>query len=65
MSALLKLNEMRSVIKNGGIFNKGRLFNKGEQMEGFGEKVAQGAFADVFVVTDPVSGKRIFCKKFR
>jgi hypothetical protein len=31
---------MRSVIKNGGIFNKGRLFNKEEQTEEFEEKVA-------------------------
>ncbi len=29
MAALLKLNEMRSLIKNGGIFNKARLFNNG------------------------------------
>jgi hypothetical protein len=30
MAALLKLNEMRSVIRNGSIFNKWRHFNKGE-----------------------------------
>jgi hypothetical protein len=30
MAALLKLNERKSVIKNGGILNKWRHFNEGE-----------------------------------
>jgi hypothetical protein len=30
MAASLKLNEMRSIIENGGIFNKWRDVNKGK-----------------------------------
>jgi hypothetical protein len=41
VAALLKLNEIRSVIKNGSIFNKRRHFNKGEGNERFGGGVAQ------------------------
>jgi len=41
MVALLKLNEMRNIIKNWGIFNKARLFNKGGSNEGFEGQVAQ------------------------
>jgi hypothetical protein len=37
MAALLKLNEIRSIIKNGGIFNNWRHFNKGNEMKGLGE----------------------------
>jgi hypothetical protein len=40
MVALLNLNEMTSVIKNVGIFNKGRNFNKENENEGLGGKVA-------------------------
>jgi hypothetical protein len=41
MTALLKLNEMGSIIKNGVIFNKRRLFNKGvSEVRGIEERVA-------------------------
>ncbi len=41
MAALLKLYEIRSVIKNGSIFNKRRHFNKGEGNERLGGGVVQ------------------------
>jgi hypothetical protein len=56
MAALLKLNDMRSVIQNGGIFNHGRLFNKGKQTESFGEKVSKKV-SEMFSLCN-ASGKR-------
>jgi hypothetical protein len=65
MSTLLKLNEMRNVIKNGGIINKGRLFNKGEQTERFGEKVAQEVYLRHFCCNGSGKQKKNILQKFK
>ncbi len=56
MVALLKLNEIEGFIKNGGIFNKGRLFNErlseAEQAE---RKASQEVLRQFLILTDLVS----------
>jgi hypothetical protein len=56
MVALLKLNEIEGFIKNGGIFNKGELFNKGvseaKQTEGRAAQEVQRWF---LILKDSVS----------
>jgi len=58
VAALLKLNEMRSIIKNGRIFNKGGLFNKGvSEARSIEERVAQDVLRRFLILTDPEGGK--------
>jgi len=61
MAALLKLNEMRSVIRNGSIFNKWRHFNKGEWNERFLGRVAQEVVRR-FCFNRPGKQKKFFTK---
>ncbi len=57
MVALLKLNGNEQFIKNGGIFNKEGLFNKGvSEAEQTEEGVAQEVLRWFLILTDPVSG---------
>ncbi len=59
--ALLKLNEMRSIIKKGH-FNKRRHFNRGEQNERFDGQVAQEVSETFLFLMDPVSGEKVLCE---
>jgi hypothetical protein len=61
MVALLNLNEMTSIIKNVGIFNKGRHFNKEIENEGLGGKVAQEVLR-CFCCNESGKQKKIFYK---
>jgi hypothetical protein len=57
---------MRSLIKNGGIFNKGRHFNKGvSEARCTEEKVAQDVLRQFLILTDPVGGKDSLYKNLK
>ncbi len=57
MAALLKLNEMRSIIKNGGIFNEWRHFKKEWVKLDIWGKGGPGSAEMVFILTDLVGRK--------